>query len=135
PAGAFVFDSTGAASAHRHGKGCPVRPGSKNSASAHEDPPGTWDALILSTRGFRQGDTGDQPQARSRAFWAARAKRQTQRVVSPSEAQRSAARGRQGIAHLHSTGEAGEPGPRGPWGGKGDVRHGLVSGTPAEDSA
>src|SRR5439155_17657461 len=24
---------------------------------------------------------------------------------------------------------------RGPWGGKGDVRHGLVSGTPAEDSA
>src|SRR5271168_562074 len=45
--------------------------------------------------------------------------------------QRSAARGAQEVAHLHSTLEAGEPGPRGPWGGKGDARHGPVEGTPA----
>ena len=50
----------------------------------------------------------------------------------PSEAPRSAAKGTQGVAPLHSTAEAGEPGPRGPWGGKGEVRHGLVSGTPVE---
>ena len=41
------------------------------------------------------------------------AKTPTRRVVSPSEAQRSAARGRQGIGALHSTDEAGEPSPRG----------------------
>jgi len=52
----------------------------------------------------------------------------------PREAQRSAVRGTQGVAPVHSTVEAGEPGPRGPWGGKGGVRHGLVSGTPVEDS-
>src|SRR5712692_7231706 len=40
--------------------------------------------------------------------------------------------GWQGFAHLHSTVETGEPGPRGPWGGKGDARHGLVRGTPVQ---
>src|SRR6266404_8693249 len=57
---------------------------------------------------------------------------QAQHLVLPSEAPRSAAKGTQGVAPLHSTAEAGEPGPRGPWGGKVEVRHGLVSGTPVE---
>ena len=73
-----------------------------------------------------------EPLARGWAFWTAGSERQAQHLVLSREAQRSAARGTQGVAHLHSTGEAGEPGPRGPWGGKGDVRHGLVSGTPVE---
>ena len=33
-----------------------------------------------------------------------------------------------GVGHLHSTVEAGEPTPRGPWGGKGGVGSGAVSG-------
>ena len=73
-----------------------------------------------------------EPPARGCAFWTAGSEAQAQHLVLPSEAKRSAARGTQGVAHLHSTGEAGEPGPRGPWGGKGDVRHGLVSGPPVE---
>jgi hypothetical protein len=69
---------------------------------------------------------------RGYACWTAGSEAQAQHLVLPSEAPRSAAKGTQGVAPLHSTAEAGEPGPRGPWGGKGEVRHGLVSGPPIE---
>ena len=51
-------------------------------------------------------------------------------IFSP-DGKHLAARGAQGVAHPHSTVEAGEPGPRGPWGGKGDARQGPVLGTPS----
>jgi hypothetical protein len=80
------------------------------------------------------GATGYQPLARSCAPWAAGAKRQAQRVVSPSEATRSAARGRQDVGASHSTAEAGEREPRGPWGGKGMPHCGAVRGSQRQDS-
>jgi DNA-binding transcriptional LysR family regulator len=53
------------------------------------------------------------------ACWSAGSEAQAHVVVSPSEAQRSAARRGQGIGALPSTAEAGEPNPWGPGGGKG----------------
>jgi hypothetical protein len=49
---------------------------------------------------------------------------------SATRRKRSAVRGTQEVAQPHSTTEVGEPVPRGPHGGKGAVRQGLVSGQP-----
>src|SRR5205823_5735825 len=60
------------------------------------------------------------------ACWTGGSELQAHAVVSPSEAQRSAAKWGQGIGALHSTVEAGEPNPRGPGGGKGAPGCGTV---------
>jgi hypothetical protein len=70
-------------------------------------------------------------QARGCAFWTVGSETTGAPPGIAKRRQRSAVRGTAGVAHLHSTVEAGEPVPRGPCGGKGDVRQGTVGGTPA----
>jgi hypothetical protein len=75
---------------------------------------------------FRDGDRMTNPRPLGYACWTGGSEAQALVVVSPSEAQPSAARGGQGIGALHSTAEAGEPNPWGPGGGKGAPGYGAV---------
>jgi hypothetical protein len=80
---------------------------------------------------FRCWGPDNEPQARGYAFWTAGSETTDAPPGIAKRRKRSAVRGTAGVAHLHSTVEAGEPVPRGPCGGKGDVRQGPVWGTPA----
>jgi hypothetical protein len=80
---------------------------------------------------FRNWGPDSAPQARGCAFWTGGSETTGAPPGIAKRRKRSAVRGTAGVAHLHSTVEAGEPVPRGPWGGKGDARQGPVGGTPA----
>ena len=95
--------------------------------------PGTWEVLVVSTvlmSGKRGPDC--EPLACGLAFWAVRSKLTDADRGIATRRQPSVARGTQEVASPHSTVEAGEPGPQGPWGGKEAIRHGLVVGQPVE---
>jgi hypothetical protein len=79
---------------------------------------------------FRQWGPDNEPLARGRAFWTAGSETTGAPPGIAKRRKRSAVRGTPGVAHLHSTVEAGEPIPRGPCGGKGDARHGPLGGNP-----
>src|SRR5207245_2294169 len=85
---------------------------------------------------FRKGNRTTKPRPGGYAFGTDGSETPTSIVVSPSEAQRSVAKGGQGIGAPHSTRETGERNPRGAGGGKeapgrGTVggKHGRCSGT------
>jgi hypothetical protein len=84
---------TGAVPIRRNGLADSVSPGSKNTASAHQGSPGTWDALRLHLDNvWRKGTANPKvsgPQAAvGGPAWSEHSRRG---MVSPSEAQRSAA--------------------------------------------
>ncbi len=85
--------------------------------------------LSLARGGQTHKTPGPEP-----ASGSAELRKQTQRVVSPSEGNEARRDGRWGVAVSHSTAEAGERRPSGPWGGKGTLRHGPVGGHPVRDS-
>jgi hypothetical protein len=98
----------GAASAYRNRPGTLVPPGSKNTAYALQGSPGTWEPLLVSRWNIPVRGPDYQPLARGLVSGPLGAKRQAHHRVAPSEGQRSAARGAQGVAQRHSTREAGE---------------------------
>jgi len=119
PRRASVFVSPGAVPAHRSAAWCARSRRGRRTGPRHcrvPQEPGTPCTLHDARPA---GDRITNSWLAGYACWTGGSEVQAHVVVSPSEAQRSAARRGQGIGALHSTAEAGEPNPRGPGGGKG----------------
>jgi len=106
-----------------------IPPGSENTAQTHVGSLGTWEILVVSVRLVPDEGTGYAPLALGLVLWTDGSENTGTAHGIAKRRKRSAARGTEEVAHLHSTVASGEPVPRGPWVGKGDVRHGLVGGT------
>jgi hypothetical protein len=108
-----------------------VRPGSENTAEAHQGPPGTWDALCSPQRYIRKGEPDDEAPAR-RLPVLDRPGANHRRTLGYRHANHKEARrdgGRESERLIVPLG-AGEPGPRGPCRGKGVPRRGAIGGPP-----
>jgi hypothetical protein len=88
---------------------------------------------VASANASGVGESGKQSLARSCSVLQLRERSPRRVAVLRSEGNEATWEGRQEVGVLYSTGEAGEPRPEGPCGGKGASEHGYVRGKDGGD--